>query len=37
MGSSMIVKAKVALLKSMIMLSFGILALWYVGQNVMTG
>ena len=37
MGSTMRVKAKVALLKSMIMLSFGILALWYVAQNVMTG
>ena len=37
MGSTIRVKAKVALLKSMIMLSFGILALWYVAQNVMTG
>ena len=31
------VKAKVALLKSVIMLVFGILALWYVIQNAMTG
>ena len=37
MGATLRVKAKVALLKSMIMLIFGILALWYVVQNAMTG
>ena len=37
MGATLQVKAKVALLKSVIMLIFGILALWYVVQNAMTG
>jgi len=37
MGATLRVKAKVALLKSVIMLVFGILALWYVVQNSMTG
>jgi Co/Zn/Cd efflux system component len=37
MSSSLIVKAKVALLKAIIMCGFGILALWYVVQNIMTG
>ena len=37
MGATLRVKAKVALLKSAIMLAFGILALWYVVQNSMTG
>ena len=37
MGATLQVKAKVALLKSIIMLIFGILALWYVFQNAMTG
>ena len=37
MGATLQVKAKVALLKSVIMLIFGILALWYVIQNAMTG
>jgi len=37
MGATLRVKAKVALLKSVIMLVFGILALWYVVQNATTG
>ena len=37
LGSTIQVKAKVALLKAMVMCGFGILALWYVVQNAMTG
>lgn len=37
MGSTIQVKAKVALLKAIVMCGFGILALWYVIQNAMTG